>query len=297
MIEKAHTIMKRTRVTPAIPSTSRRARALPALALSAVLLAAGGSAAAQAPVNASPALDRVSIAAGGFYVEPKVSAEGDTRYGHVSTPEAETDRTTLPRVKTEVLIGDSHGLSFDYFRYHKSYSPEFSGSTVVNGQNVTGVANADARLELDLAKLAYKFWMGRGNDVFGVGVGAAYYRAAIDGRGTATASATGLPAQSVEFSAHDSESAFAPLLEFGWRHAFSPELRLVAEASGIKKNGGRINGHIYGGSVGLEWFPWQNIGLMVDYGTQKISLNRDAERDASLDVRLTGPSAYLKVRF
>lgn len=279
----------RTRVIPIVSSTSTM-RALP---LALALLAASGGAFAQM----SPALDRVSIAAGGFYVEPKVSLDGDTRYGRVSTPTAEGEHTTLPRIKAEVLIGDSHGLSFDYFRYHKSYSPEFSGTTVVNGQNVSGTAQADAKLELDLAKLAYKFWMGRGNDVFGVGLGAAYYRAAFDGRGTATANATGMASQTIDFSGHDSESAFAPLIELGWRHAFSPELRMTAEASGIKKNGGRINGHIYGASLGLEYYPWKNIGLMVDYGTQKIALNRDAERDTSLDVRLTGPSAYLKVRF
>jgi hypothetical protein len=279
----------RTRVTSIVTSAST----LRALPLALALLSASGGAFAQM----SPALDRVSIAAGGFYVEPKVSLDGDTRYGRFSTPTAEGEHTTLPRIKAEMLIGDSHGLSFDYFRYHKSYSPEFSGATVVNGQNVSGTAQADAKLELDLAKLAYKFWMGRGNDVFGIGLGAAYYRAAFDGRGTATASATGMASQTIEFSGHDSESAFAPLVEFGWRHAFSPELRMTAEASGIKKNGGRINGHIYGASVGLEYYPWKNIGLMVDYGTQKIALNRDAERDASLDVRLTGPSAYLKVRF
>lgn len=286
--------MKHDRVTPAVSSIPSSLRALP---LVLALFAASGAASAQTAPTISPALDRISIAAGAFYVEPKVSAEGDTRYGHVSTPQAEGDHTTLPRIKAEMLIGESHGLSFDYFRYHKSYSPEFSGATVVDGQSVTGVANAQAKLELDLAKLAYKFWMGRGNDVFGVGIGAAYYRAAIDGSGSATASAAGLASRTVEFGGHESESAFAPLLEVGWRHAFTPELRLVAEASGIKKNGGRINGHIYGGSVGLEYFPWQNVGLTVDYGTQRISLNRDAERDASLDVRLTGPSAYLKVRF
>lgn len=276
-------------------TSSSSLRILPlALAIaSAALTLASGSASAQM----SPALDRFSVSAGGFYVEPKVRAEGDTDYGKVRTPEGEDDHTTLPRIRAEMLIGDSHGLSFDYFRYHKSYSPEFAGSTVVDGQNVSATARADAKLELDLAKLAYKFWMGHGNDVFGVGIGAAYYRAAIKGSGTVTASATNVPAQSVDFRGDESESAFAPLVELGWRHAFSPEWRMYAEASGIKKNGGRTNGHIYGGSVGVEWFPAQNVGLALDYGVQKISLNHDSNHDSSVDVRLTGPSAYLKVRF
>lgn len=281
--------------TSGIAPVSRTIRLLPvALAIaSATLTLASGSAAAQA----SPALDRFSVSAGGFYVEPKVRAEGDTDYGRVRTPEGEDGHTTLPRVKAELLIGDSHGLSFDYFRYHKSYSPEFAGSTVVDGQNVSATARADAKLELDLAKLAYKFWMGKGNDVFGVGLGAAYYRAAIKGSGTVTASATGVPSQTVDFRGDESESAFAPLVELAWRHSFSPEWRMYAEASGIKKNGGSVNGHIYGGSIGAEWFPAKNVGLALDYGIQKISLNHDSDHDASVDVRLKGPSAYLKVRF
>jgi len=287
--------MKRTRGNTHLSHTRSTSRILPlalAAASAAMTLASGGAAA-----QASPALDRFSISAGGFNVEPKVQADGETRYGNVRTPEAEGGRTTLPRVKAEMLIGDSHGLSFDYFRYHKSYAPQFDGATVYDGQNVSASANADARLELDLAKLAYKFWMGRGNDVFGVGVGAAYYRAAIEGSGTVTATTSDLGTRTADFSGRESESAFAPLLEFAWRHSFSPELRMFAEASGIKKNGGRINGHIYGGSLGVEWFPLQNVGLTVDYGTQRIALHRDAERDANIDVRLTGPSAYLKVRF
>jgi hypothetical protein len=265
-----------------------------------VLLSALAGALAHA--DPSPALDRVSIAAGGFNAEPKIHVEGDTRYGHVETPDDELGHTTLPRIKAEVLLGDSQGLSLDYFRYDKDYDPTFAGQAVRNGQAVSGSAVVHGKLQLDLAQLAYKWWLGRGNDVFGIGVGAAYLHARVSGNGSATVNGltgvAGVPANfSVSGGGSASESEFAPLLEFGWKHAFNPDLRLFADASGIKKNGGNVDGHIYGGAVGVEWFPARQVGLVLDYGIQKIKLNRNAQYGEELDVRLTGPSAFVKVRF
>jgi hypothetical protein len=108
-----------------------------------------------------------------------------------------------------------------------------------------------------------------------------------------------IPRQTRDFSGSGSasENGFAPLVELGWRHAVRPDLRVYAEASGIKKNGGHVDGHIYGGTVGVEWLPARNVGVALDYGVQKILLSRNGDRRADLDLRLTGPSAYVKLRF
>lgn len=256
---------------------------------------------AVAHAQQSPALDRVSIDVGAFNAEPKIHAAGDTsQFGRVDTPEAKTGHTTLPRVKAEILFGDSQGLQLDYFRYDKDYNPAFSGTTTNNGQPISGSASARANLKLDLAQLAYRWWIGHDVDVFGIGVGAAYLHALVEANGTASFTGpinASIPA-SVNGRGEASESAFAPLLEFGYRHAFAnPNIRFYAEASGIKKNGGNVEGHIYGGNVGIEWFPVKQVGVVLDYGTQKIKLNRNSAHNEELGVRLTGPSAYVKIRF
>ena len=257
---------------------------------------------ASAGVHAEPsiALDRVSLAAGAFYAEPKISAGVLRSDGYLSTGDQKGSDVTLPRVKADVLLGDSQGISFDYYRFDKSYDTALSGSTTRNGQQFSGSGTANANLQLDLAQLAYKFWIGQGSDVFGVGLGAGYYRAKVDGTATGTVRVTTGPlTETRTFSGNSgaSESAFAPLLELGYRHAFAPNLRFVADVSGVKKNGGRLNGHIYSGTAGVEWFFAKNIGLVADYGIQKIQLGRDGDRRADLNVKLTGPSAYVKVRF
>jgi len=249
--------------------------------------------AASSPALAEPAapLDRASLSLGAFYTEPRINYNGETNYGRIDTGTYETNHVTLPRVRAQLLLGDTQGLDFDYYRYDKTYSPTLSGTTNYNGLPLTGNGKLDAKLKLDLANLAYKWWIGSGKDVFGVGVGAAYYSARVNG--TASGVLNGVAGNSAY---SESEHAYAPLLELGWRHAVSDNVRVYADASGIKKNGGSIHGHIYGGTLGVEWYPTPAVGVVAEYSANKISLTRD-RNNADLNVRLSGPAAYVKFRF
>jgi hypothetical protein len=283
------------------PVSRTRTVQLATLVKGALLL--GVAAAGIAHADPSPALDRVSISAGAFFSKPKIQAAGDTQYGYVETPETSDGHTTLPRVKAEFLLGDSQGFSLDYFRYDKDYNPTIGGATTYEGRPVSGTVAAQGKLKLDMAQLAYRWWLGQGNDVFGIGIGGAYLHAKLSGSATGQLTGSALTAigapETINFSGSGSasESGYAPLLEFAYKHAFTPDLRLYAEASGIKKNGGNLDGHVYGGAVGVEWFATRNVGVVFDYGIQKIKLSRNGERTADLDVKLTGPSAFVKVRF
>jgi len=246
------------------------------------------TAAATARAEPSPTLDRVSISVGAFSADPRINIGADTQFGRIDAPESKQSHTTIPRIKADLLIGDRHGLAFDYYRYDKSYTPSLTGETIINGQPVTGTATANADLKLDLAKLAYKWWLGSGNDTFGIGLGAAYYHANLNG--TATGVVNGETA-----TARDSisEHAFAPLLEVGWRHAFTPDLRMYVEASGIKKNGGR-RGMV---SVQEHRFRGRLRHLENQAAPRQRTRCRPEHSPADLNIRLTGPSAYVKVRF
>lgn len=245
-----------------------------------------------AHADPSPALDRFSLSVGGYYAEPTFNFKANTPYGSAESGDIERNRTTLPRVRAELLLGDSQGLSFDYFRYRNDYSYSTSRSFNVGGTPAILAGTANANLEVDFASLAYKWWLGTGNDVFGIGLGAGYYRAHYDVQASGIFNGT-----SGSLNESDTEKTFAPLLELGWKHAFSKDLRIYAEASGVKKNWGTVTGHIYGAALGVEWFPLKNIGIGADYGITRIHIDRNGNSQAAFDVKLTGPSAYLKVRF
>jgi hypothetical protein len=250
-------------------------------------------ASAGALADPSPALDRFSLSVGGYYVDPTFRIGVNTPYGRADTGDLDRDHTTLGRVRAEMLLGDHQGLSLDYYRYDNDFNAAIARTAFVNGAAVTGDAAATASLKVDLAQLAYKWWIGSGNSVFGIGVGAAYYSGKLNY--VASGSLNGIPGS----AAGSTEGhAVAPLLELGWRTALTDNVRLYAEASGIKKNGGNLNGHIYNGAVGVEWFPFKNVGVAADYGISKIKLRRDVDSSsADLDIKLVGPSAYLKIRF
>ncbi|WP_290977546.1 hypothetical protein [Herbaspirillum sp.] len=254
-----------------------------------VLLLLSRSACADPP----PALDRLNLSVGGYYVDPTFNIRANTQFGSAETGDIERNRTTLPRVRAELLLGDSHGLSFDYFRYRNDYTYNTSRTFNVGGMPAVLAGDANANLEVDFASLAYKWWLGTGNDVFGIGLGAGYYRAHYDIQANGVFNGT-----SGSLNQSDTEKTFAPLLELGWKHAFSKDLRIYAEASGVKKNWGSVTGHIYGAALGVEWYPLKNIGVGADYGITRIHINRDGgNSQAAFDVKLTGPSAYLKMRF
>lgn len=283
-----------------IPSPQARPLASTSLVATALIMSALAMAANSAHAAPATPLDRVSVSVGAFYAEPEIQVGANTDYGRIDSGTEKGSSVTLPRARVDMLVGDKHGVSIDYFRYDKAYRAGLQGGTVIDGEPISGSASFDGKLQLDIAKVAYKWWLGEGNDVFGIGLGAGYYRAKVGG--TATADVAGSVGgvnvtRTLTGSDSTSESAYAPLLELGWRHAFSPELRMFADASGVKRNGGTINGKIYSGAVGVEWFATPDVALVVDYGVQKIKLNRDSDRDADLNIRLSGPSAYVKVRF
>lgn len=253
----------------------------------------GGASLVALPAQAdpSPALDRASLSIGAFHADPTFNAAVDTRFGRLDSGDVNRSSVTMPRIKADVLLFDSQGLSLDYYQFKRGYSDSLVSNTNVGSGTVTTTGTANLDVKLDFAKLAYKWWLGSGNTVLGLGAGAAYYRASLDLRATAAiGGTTGAIAETY------SDDAVAPLLEVGLRHAISPDLRLFADASGVKKTGGSVRGEIYNAAVGVEWFPLKNVGVVLDYGLTDIDLHRDSS-NARFRVKLKGPSAFLKVRF
>ncbi|MES2414532.1 MAG: hypothetical protein V4614_12065 [Pseudomonadota bacterium] len=255
-----------------------------------------GACAALAPVAAhaepSPALDRASISFGAFNASPTLKAGVNTNLGRLDTGDVERRNITMPRVKADLLLFDSQGLSFDYYQFRRDYGGTLASNTTIGGGQVNTTGTANLNVQIDFAKLAYKWWFGSGNTVLGLGAGAAYYQAKFNFLGTASLNgATGA------VNSNYSDHAYAPLLEVGVRHAFSENLRVFADASGISKGGGTLNGNIYNAAVGVEWYPVKNVGLVLDYGMTDINIKRNDGSAADLKIRLVGPSAFVKVRF
>ncbi|RST56199.1 hypothetical protein [Variovorax sp. MHTC-1] len=264
-------------------------------ALAAAVAGAGLLAATPALAEPSPALDRFSFSVGAFNADPTFNASLNTPYGRLDPGDIKASDVTMPRITADILLGDSQGLSLDYYRFKRDYGTGFADSFAFGPTSVTALANVNFSTKLEFAKIAYKWWIGSGNTVLGLGAGVAYYKATLD-----TSAIAGVNGATTTFNQHDSDDAFAPLLEIGVRHAITPDLRLFADASGVRKGGSGLHGHIYNAALGVEWFPIKNVGLVLSYGVSQIDLRRDIDSISStarLKVRLKGPSAFVKARF
>lgn len=248
----------------------------------------------------SPALDRVSIWLGGYDARADTSIGASDRsgqYGGDFNLEKDlgfSERKDVPRARLDFLIGDSQGFSLDYYSVNRTRSKSLARSISYAGSDYAATATVRGKLNFDFGSAAYRWWFGHGNDVFGLGLGGAYYRvhAGISGE----ASVDGEPVGQASSSSTD--GAWAPMLQLGWRHAFNDQWRMYVDAAGVKKNGGRLNGHIVNAALGVEWFPWQNVGLGAEYGYSRIVLHqRKHHYNADLDMKLDGPSLFVRFRF
>lgn len=259
------------------------------------------AAACSTPVFAdtSPALDRASLWVGGFYSDTETRIGASDRSGQYSGSVGLEDdlgfrrHKAVPRARFDFLIGDHQGFSFDFFGIDRTHSRSISRAFDYDGNHFDASARVDGKLNFNFGSAAYRWWFGSGSDVFGLGIGAAYY--GVKARVAGEASLNGETAQA-EASTHD--TAWAPVLQLGWRHAFTRDVRMYFDAYGVKKNGGNLAGHIYNAALGLEWFPIENLGIGGEYGYTRIKLeqNRTNYR-ANLDMKLKGPSLFVRLRF
>lgn len=270
---------------------TRRARLLPCLGLC--------LASAAAMAQHSPALDRASLWIGGFDARSETLLHARTpdgsNYGDVNLEDdlGFPRRDWTPRLRAEVLVGDHQGLAFDFYRYRREHSDSLTRSILYNGVTYDTRAMVQGKLGFDFGSAAYRWWFGHGDDVVGFGLGAGYYRidASIEGQ-AAVNSLNGKNRTSTN------DNAWAPMLQLGWRHAFGDHWRLYFDASGVKKNGGRLHGHAYRAAIGAQWFPFGRLGISAEYGVHRIRLwQHHATYDDSLDLSLDGPSVFATLRF
>ena len=272
--------------------------------LSLLPLAAWSSASFAQDGTTSPALDRASIRLGGYYANVDTNIGASDNAGRATgTFNLEDDlgfkkHETVPRARADFLIGDHQGLALDYYSIDRSRTASLARGISYDGVDYAANASVRAKLNFDFGSVGWRWWFGQGSDTFGLGLGGAWYQ--IDTRLSGQGTVTGLPdgPMTASMDTGSKDSAWAPMLQLGWRHAFNDQWRMYFDASGVKKNGGRLSGHIYNTALGVEWLPWEHVGFGAEYNFSRIKLDwRRTDYTARLDMKLNGPSMYVNFRF
>lgn len=270
------------------------------LVLVAGMLAGGGAFAQDAPLP----IDRASVRLGGYYanVDTDVSASDKSGFlsGNINLEDDLGFRHSkeVPRVRADFLFGEHEGLALDYYSVDRSSQQTLSRDASYGGIDYSADADVHAKLDFDFGSVAWRWWFGQGNDAYGVGLGGAWYRVTTQVNGEATFDPGTGHTETWPFDSSSNDKAWAPMLQLGWRHAFNDQWRMYLDASGVRKNGGRLSGHIYNGALGVEWLPTAHLGVGLEYDYSQIRLDwRRKAYDEGLDMSLSGPSAYVKLRF
>ena len=260
-----------------------------------VACAFAGAACAEVPLP----LDRFSLSLGGFY--PTVDASVQASNPDIAGTDVNFQRDlgldkhqTLPAMRLDFLVFDNQGFSIGGYEYSRHAAASLARNIEFDGNQYDTNAFVEARLRLRTFNGSWHWWFSPGaNDVLGIGLGAAYYdlRGTIDGSITVnggSASARG-----------DAEgSAVAPLLTLGWRHAFSDRARVYADVSGVRKPSGTLTGHLLNGTLGFEYYPWQNAGFALEYNANDLDLKADKQSwEGRARIHFYGPSAFVRLRF
>jgi len=267
--------------------------------LRACLAAVAACAFAQAAVADIPeALDRASFSVGGFYptVDTRVSANGPAVAGTDLSFERDLgidNHRGLTSVRADLLVLDSQGFSIGGYQYSKGAGSTLARDIEFGGNDYHASAFVEAHVRLQTYNAAWHWWFTPTvEDVVGVGLGAAYYdlKGVIDG---------GISVNDRSATAHGEAegNAIAPLLMLGWRHAFSGNLRCYAYFSGVKKPSGTVTGHLLNGTLGMEYYPWRNLGFALEYSANNLDLKANKESwEGRASMHFYGPSLYVRLR-
>lgn len=247
-----------------------------------------------AQAEPAQALDRISVWIGGSVLDTRADLDATRNsVGSLSKLDLGKGSQTVGHARLDLLVFDTQGFSFDYYKLGKAKNRTHAGVFEYDGDIYDLQSGLRSDFDVSLGSAAYHWWFGSDADVFGVGVGAAFYRAQIQLDGSAVINGTPVAADT-----HWSGTAVAPTLTLAYKHAFSDSLRLYVDAGGVKKNGGSLSGHLYDIRAGVEWFPIRNVGLAVEYGKTAVSLYRERiSSSAALDLDFHGPSVFARMRF
>ncbi len=148
------------------------------------------------------------------------------------------------------------------------------------------------RTRVDVGEALYRHWIGSARTAAGVGVGAAYLRL-----NTGPAVGATFGSASLHGSDEWNDGRVAPLLALGVRHAAWDSVRLYADAAGIGLNTAGSSWRVFSGAAGVEWLAFRHVGIGLEYGIKELRLTQHGEPARDVEMRVHGPSLFLRGRF
>jgi len=254
-----------------------------------------------APAHAVEPLDTFSVRIGGYITSFDTEVRADGQGG----------RGTPIKLDSDLGLDDDYivanlGLTWRPWQRHEfglAYYRQSSDSTQVINRDFEfedhfyeTSSTVHSEVDLDAYEASYVWWAAsRENWALGPRVGLIWYRIELSLR--LEADVNGQP---VNGSIGDEVEADVPAPTIGasWRWSPAEHWRFSADAGYFTLSVDDIDGDVYFGRAGVEWFPWQSAGFSLDYTSTRIKVDSNKSSfNGNVDFRDAGLRLGFVYRF
>ncbi len=261
-------------------------------------LLATGSHCAAAPLQA---LDRFRISAGTFSntlnldgrVDGGVEFDGSTRDFDQELDFAH--RRSLELFELGWRPFERHEFNLRHYRDSRVRTARLDTELRFAGEVFPIQAEASGRAAFQTIDAHYTGWLHATREsAFGVQLGVIRLSASLAISGEIRNPEFG----SARGEAAVSDHVHAPLIGFSARRVVGTRTRLFGEARAFRLNHHGIDGRAFSASAGIEFYPVERVGLVVQYSDSWIEAERrSAQFTGRLEVGFRGPQAMLRLRW
>ena len=269
-------------------------------ALAGALLVCGSGAAC---ADQHAMLDDWSVSLGLFSNNNKATIQGN---GYTSGgTDINVDRdlgvggtSSLPFFAASWRPWERHEFFLAYYSDSKSNTRTLQRDITFQGETFTLGGSLETKFSYDAYGIGYTYWAWIGDEgAFGLTGGLEDYSLELKLTGSASIAGGG-GGVGGSATAKASTDIPDPFIGINYRYQMTDWARLVLIAGAFKAKIDNIDATLYNGTAGVEFYPWQNIGIVTQYGFNRI--NADLTKNdfsGKADLHFQGLQALLKIRF
>ncbi|HEY5852160.1 MAG TPA: hypothetical protein VIT62_15540 [Lysobacter sp.] len=268
-------------------SSQRHSAAAGRFLLPAVLLCS-----LSAPAQAVEPLDTFSIRIAGYVskFDTQVRADGETSQG--TNVDLKRDLgldgdSTIGLIAATWRPFENHEFGVSYYQDSFDATRTLNRDISFDGAIYPATATVRSEYNFDAYEINYNWWAAN-NETWALGprLGLIWYKVELnldlelDLGGNQGGSA---------FDRQVSADVPAPTIGASWRWTPAEDWRLYAEAGYFSADINDIDADVTFARGGVEWYPWESFGFMLDYTYNKIDADADASRfDGHLEFEDSG---------
>lgn len=253
------------------------------------------------PALAVEPLDTFSVRLGGYVqrFDTNVRADGQTTAG----TEINLDRdlgidedTTIGYVGISWRPWDRHEFGFTYYTTDGDATRVLQRDIVFEDNVYEASATVRSEAQVDTYEAYYVWWAAsHENWALGPRAGLIWYR--VDLGISLQVDADG---NQVGGAVSNDASADLPTVTIGgaWRWTPAEDWRVFAEGGYFAAKVNDVDADVFAGRIGVEWFPWENWGVSLDYVASTVDAEVEANRfDGDVDFDNSGVRLGVTYRF